>query len=83
MEARARTRSIAPPPTRPPRPPRLARIPPGPTGQAPCSLLITHPYRDPIQVQHEIVAVNRQEVNDHGTAVAAMDKATRWVGHGS
>ena len=77
MEARA-----AAEPPRPPRPPGAS--PASRPGlqvkrHAPC---LNHPYRDPIQVQHEIVAVNRQEVNDHGTAVAAMDKATRWVGHG-
>ena len=32
-----------------------------------------------IQIQHELLSVNGHEVNDHGAAVAAMDKATRWA----
>ena len=79
MEARAH--QIASPRPRPPRPPRAS---PASAARAYIQVkrhaLWHHPYRGPIQVQHEIVAVNRQEVNDHGTAVAAMDKATRWGG---
>jgi len=32
-----------------------------------------------MEVQHEILAVNGHEVNDHGTAVKCMDDAARWV----
>ena len=40
------------------------------------------PWLTPIltlQIQHEILSVNGHEVNDHGAAVAAMDKAARWA----